>query len=103
MILILIIDLVVVASLIAASRRRLEDALPAFCFFIVLVPFESRLVIPGLFDVSTWRVALLTLIILYLVRREPASSCPIPLKNLMFLHIGWVLGSTLYSLSVVTS
>jgi hypothetical protein len=103
MILILIIDLVVVVSLIAASRQRLEDALPVFCFFLVLIPFESRLVIPGVFDVTTWRVALLTLVVLYLVRPKPANSNPIPLKNLMFLHIGWVLCSTLYSLSVVTS
>jgi hypothetical protein len=103
MILILIIDLIVVVSLIAASRRCLEDALPLFCFFLVLIPFESRLVIPGVFDVTTWRVALLTLVLLYLVRRKPANSYPIPLKNLMFLHIGWVLCSTLYSLSVVTS
>jgi hypothetical protein len=103
MIVVLIIDFVVVVSLIAASRRRLEDALPVFCFFLVLIPFESRLVIPGLFDVTTWRIALLTLVILYLVRREPVTVSRVPLKNLMFLHIGWALCSTLYSLSVVTS
>jgi hypothetical protein len=103
LVLILIIDLVVVVSLILASRQRLEDALPVFCFFLVLIPFESRLVIPGVFDVTTWRIALLTLVLLYFVRRKPASANPIPLKSLMLLHIGWALCSTLYSLSVVTS
>jgi len=103
MTLILFIDIVIVVSLIAASHRRLENALPMFCFFLVLLPFEARLVVPGLFDLTTDRIALLTLLILFLVRREPANTRPIPLKGLMLLHIGWALCSTLYSLSVITS
>jgi O-Antigen ligase len=103
MILILLIDLVVVISLIVASRRRLQDALPLFCFFLVVMPFESRFVVPGVFDISTERVALLTLLILFLVRPGRSSFRKIPLKRLIWLHIGWALCSTVYSLSVVTS
>lgn len=103
MILILFIDFVIVVSLIKASRRRLEDALPVFCFFLVLLPFEARLVIPGLFDLTTDRIALLTLLVLFFARPRSTNNIPIPLKHLMLLHIGWAVCSTLYSLSVVTS
>ena len=65
---ILFIDLVVVLSLIRAARQRLENALPVFCFILVLAPLESRLVIPGAFDLSTERVAMLTLLGLFLAR-----------------------------------
>jgi hypothetical protein len=103
MTIILCIQFVVVISLVMASRRRLEDALPVFCFFLVLMPLEAKVVIPGLFDINTMRVSLLTLLILYLCRRELNNICPIPLKRLMYLHIGWALLSTIYSISTVTS
>ena len=103
MILIVGIQLVIVLSLVVASRRRLENAFPALCFFLVLMPLESRLVVPGLFDFNTMRVSLLTLLILTIVRGERADPSPLPLKHLMFFHIGWAVCSTLYSLSVATS
>lgn len=103
MTIVLLLQFVIVVSLIVASRRRLENALPVLCFFLVLMPLESRIVIPGLFDLNTMRVSLLTLLILYFYRRESVAGGPIPLKNLMVLHIGWAICSTLYSLSVATS
>jgi hypothetical protein len=104
MIIILLIDFAIVVSLVAASRRGLENALPVFTFFSVLMPYEARLVIPGFFDVSTMRVALLTLSVLFLTRRDRTiSSSPIPLKRLILLHTAWLVCSTFYSLSVVTS
>jgi hypothetical protein len=103
MIIILFLQLVIVVTLVRASRRRLEDALPFFCFFLVLMPLESRIVIPGLFDFNTMRLSLLTLLILYIVKGRSSSSEPLPLKGSMYLHIGWVICSTLYSLSVATS
>jgi hypothetical protein len=103
MLIIIFLQCVIVVSMIRASRPHLENALPVFAFFVVLMPLESRLVIPGLCDFNTMRVALLTLLTLYLVRGEKVSGRPIPLKGLMFLHIAWALCSTLYSLSVVTS
>jgi hypothetical protein len=96
-------QLVIVATLVVASRRRLENALPAFCFFLVLMPLEAKVVIPGFFDINTMRVSLLTLLILYISRRESNSNGPIPLKRLMFVHIFWALLSTICSISAVTS
>lgn len=103
MILILCMQLTIVLSIVYASRHRLEDALPVFCFFLVLMPLEARLVIPGLFDLTTMRISLLTLLTLYFTRGEPASSEPLPLKNLMILHVFWAALSTIYSLSFTTS
>jgi hypothetical protein len=104
MALILLIDLIVVLSMLRAGRKRLENALPVFCFFLVLVPFESRLVIPGLFDLSTERVAVVTLLLMFLTRPgDRIRRSQIPFKNLMFLHLGWVICSTAISLSVATS
>ena len=103
MIIILVIDLAIVFSLVVASRRSLEDALPVFAFFAVLMPYEARLVIPAFFDISTMRVALLTLSILFLAKRDRTIKSAIPLKRLMLVHVGFVLCSTFYSLSVVTS
>jgi O-Antigen ligase len=103
MTLILCMQLLMVVSLVVASRRSLENALPLLCFFVVVMPLEARLVIPGLFDINTIRVLLLTLLILYLGRRPPISPGSIPLKRLMFLQIGCGAWSTIYSLSVATS
>ncbi|MEO8737581.1 MAG: O-antigen ligase family protein [Edaphobacter sp.] len=96
-------QLTIVLSIVYASRHRLENGLPIFCFFLVLMPLEARVVIPGLFDLNTMRISLLTLLTLYLTRGEPASSEPLPLKNLIFLHVSWAALSTLYSLSFATS
>jgi hypothetical protein len=100
---ILFIDLVVVLSLIRAARQRLENTLPVFCFILVLAPLESRLVIPGAFDLSTERVAMLTLLGLFLARGRERNKRSIPLKYIMLLHVTWALCSTIYSLSVATS
>jgi len=100
---ILILQFVIVVSMVRASREHLENALPVFSFFVVLMPLESRLVIPGAFDFNTMRVSLLTLLILYFIRKEKTDYSPIPLKSLMLLNVCWAVCSTLYSLSVVTS
>jgi hypothetical protein len=78
MILIAFFQLVIIGGLVRASRRRLEDALPLFCFFLVLMPLESRFVIPGLFDVNTMRISLGTLLILYLVKGKNSGRGPLP-------------------------
>jgi hypothetical protein len=100
---VLLIDVVVILSLVIASRRRLEDCLPVFCFFAVLIPNESKLVISGGFDLGTTRVSLLTLLTLFFIRGRHMYRQPLPLKRLMVLHIAWALLSTCYSLSVMTS
>lgn len=103
MALIILIDLGIVISLVVASRRRLEDALPIFCFFLVLMPFEARIVLPGLFDLTTERVELITLLALYLFRRHRAPRRRVPLARLMIVHVAWVVCSALYSLAVAVS
>jgi hypothetical protein len=103
MILILLIQCTIVVTLLRFGRRGVEHALPAFCFFLTLMPLEARLVIPGVFDVNTMRVSLLTLLVLFLSRKRPPNTNRIPLKNLMLLHVTWVLISTAYSISVATS
>jgi hypothetical protein len=103
MIIIFCLQFGIVISIILASRRHLENALPVFSFFVVLMPLESRLVVPGLCDFNTMRISLLTLLILYLVRGEKGNYGPIPLKSLMLLHVLWAVCSTFYSLSVATS
>jgi len=104
MILITCMQFAIVLSLVVASRRNLENALPVFCFFLVLMPLEARLVIPGLFDFNTMRVSLLTLLVLYLYHgRASSNDSPLPLKSLIILHISWAVCSTIYSLSVATS
>lgn len=104
MLLIICMQLAIVLSLVITGRRSLENALPIFCFFLVLMPLEARLVIPGLFDFNTMRVSLLTLLVLYLYHGGANSNDgPLPLKSLILLHVSWAICSTIYSLSVATS
>lgn len=103
MLLILGLQLTMVISLIVTSKRRVEDAFPVLCFFLVLMPLEARVVIPGVCDVNTIRIALLTVLALTITRGEREDLAPMPLKGLMMLHISWAVCSTLYSLSIATS
>lgn len=103
MLLIIVIDIVVITSLIACSRRGLEAALPLFCFYLVLMPIESKIVIPGLFDLTTERVAMITIMVMFFRRKRCDDKPPLPMKRLMYLHATWALCSTAYSISVATS
>jgi hypothetical protein len=103
MILSLCMQIAIVVWLIVASRKRLEDALPALAFFLVVMPLESQIRLPGLFDLTTMRITLLTVVVLYLMRSEPRNVDPLPLRGLIVLHVAWAALSTLYSVSVLTS
>jgi hypothetical protein len=103
MILTVLLQLIVIATLVKTGRRRLEDALPWFCFFLVLMPLEAKVVIPGLFDVNTMRVSLLTLLFLFWRERKRLNRERLPFRGLMFVHIAWALLSCMYSLAVATS
>ena len=103
MLIVLLIQTIIVITLVVSARKRLENALPFFCFFLTLMPLEAKLVIPGLFDLNIMRVSLLTLLVLYLVKKEKRSRDKLPLTNLMYMHVAWALCSTIYSLSFVTS
>ena len=86
-----------------ATRRGLERALPTFVFFLTLIPNECRLVIPGLFDLYTRRLALILLAVLFFTKRKRSAIQTLPMRNLLFLHVGWVLLSTLTSIVMLTS
>jgi O-antigen ligase len=103
MLLIFFIQSAIVIALIVSGRRRLENALPLFCFFLTLMPLEAKLVIPSLFDINIMRVSLLTLLGLFLVQREKSHWERLPLVKLMYMHVGWAFCSTVYSLSFTTS
>lgn len=103
MLIVIFIQAIIVITLVASARRRLENALPLFCFFLTLMPLEAKLVIPGLFDLNIMRVSLLTLLALFLFKKEKRSRDKLPLTNLMYMHVAWALCSTVYSLSFVTS
>jgi hypothetical protein len=100
---IFLLEFLVIYSIFRASRHDLENALPVFAFFVVLMPLECKVVIPGLCDVNTMRFGLITLLVLYFQRRQRVDHAPIPMKSLMLAHVGWAICSTLYSLSVATS
>lgn len=102
MTLILIIDVIVVGVLVGLTLTRgLERALPFFVFVVVLVPWQSKIVITGLFDLTTQRIALIILIGLYILTRmrKPRTHTaePVPLKFLILLSIGWLFLSTINS------
>src|SRR5579875_507366 len=103
MLLILCLQVIIVFSLIRSSRERLENAFPVACFFLVLMPLEARLVIPGVCDLNTMRLTLVTLLLLSFSRGETVDSDPLPLKSLMVTHVLFAICSTAYSLSVATS
>ena len=104
MLLVLFIDLVIIGSLVwVAARKGLEQALPYFVFFVVLLPEESRIRVEGALDVYSHRVALVTLLLLFLCFRKKSKIRSIPFKNLIYLHIAWATTSTLFSIVTATS
>jgi len=99
MVLVCVINLIVIGGLVfLAVTKGLERALPFFTFMVVLVPTDSKIELPGLFDLTTQRVALITLAVLFLVlgeRKGPdAKAFATPLKYLICTHIVWCIIST---------
>src|SRR3954465_6875883 len=104
MLLILAIDIVVVLVLVVAfNRRGLEAALPYFAFFVTLLPEECRIPLPGLFDLYGHRLALVLLVVFFFASNARNTGRALPLKNLILLHTGWALFSTLTSIVILTS
>lgn len=104
MTLILVIHAAVVIGLVAiATTRGLERALPFFVFVTVLVPPAARIELFGLFALSAQRVAVITLVALYvLCGGSRASGAPlrsVPLRVLLAIHVLWLVLSSLDSVS----
>lgn len=108
MAIVFIIDILVAAILVGlALAKGVEHALPFVTFVLVLIPTASVIPIPGLFDLTTQRVVIATLTLLYLglERGKPATpeAGAIPLRWLMALHIAWSLVAVAHSVVPVMS
>lgn len=100
--LIYIIDAVAVVTLIViGARRGLEQALPAAAFILILVPRDAAIPLPGLFDLTTQRIVLAVLTVLYLslpAKESGLRRIATPLKWLILLHLAWCCLSTANSI-----
>ena len=104
--LVIVIDLIAIIVLLslAYSRDGLERALPFATFLIVLVPIESLLPM-GFFTLTTHRLVIGVLAVLYLIRGNGSQSTAekLPLKILLFIHVMWSLVATMNSIVPVMS
>jgi hypothetical protein len=97
MVLIVLIDLAVIAALFVANRRGIENTLPVFAFVAVLVPTISKIPLPVGFDLTTHRLALMLLVVLFLLQRPTSDNIQVsgpPLTLLIGFHVVWCLLST---------
>jgi hypothetical protein len=105
----LIIDVVVVAVLaFIALTKGVEAALPFFVFVVTLVPGESKIAIPGLFDLTTARLAIIVLLGFYFVPGKGAQPADgqkqkLPLRLILALMILWSLVSAANSIVFTAS
>lgn len=104
--LIVIFDLLIPFILIAITLTKgFERALPVATFLLMLFPVESQIEIPGLFDLTTQRVIVLTLLVLYLGFGRPAEGGErkLPLRYLLAVQVLWLLVATANSAVFVIS
>jgi hypothetical protein len=99
--LVIIIDLIVFFWLCRkALTSGLEAALPFASFILVLIPIEASISL-GLFELTTQRLIVGLLLILYLTGNsvtERQVRLPMQLKWLIVLHVCWCLLSTANSI-----
>lgn len=103
MLLTLLLDIVVIVSLFTLWRKRgIEGCLPLAAFFLIFFPEESKLPIPGLFDITTQRLVTIVLLCFYMAGKKGRRR-PLPLKIPILLVAGWWTVSTLNSIAFVDS
>lgn len=93
------INLLSISWLIAVTAKRgFERALPSAAFLMVVLPFESQIRLPGLFDLTTQRLIVMLLVVLYVVsgRGHTGSGVPpeLPNKYLLIVLLAWMGVST---------
>src|SRR2546422_10953800 len=82
MALIYLIDFAAIALLVAvAFYKGVEQALPFLAFFMVLIPNESKIPLPGLFDLTTQRLVLVTVTALYFLLGERNAQAGRPART----------------------
>jgi O-antigen ligase len=81
----------VVTLAAVALTKGFEKALPVAAFLYVLFPEESKIPVPGLFDLTTQRFMTITLILLcfFLGKRSEASPKKLPLKLGVIALVLW--------------
>ncbi len=108
MILVIILDIIVVAVLFGVARRHgIEQTLPVATCLLLLFPFESQLSLPGLFDLTTQRIVILSLAVIYLMwgsaHDTVSRQSKLPLKYLLIFLLCWMTLSTVNSVVVSVS
>jgi O-Antigen ligase len=108
MILVILIDLLLVAMLFyKSSQKGVENALPAFTFFTVLLPENCQIPLPGLFGLTAQRLAVVILLLCFLIfkpkRDLPTNQNSTPLVFLICLQLVWALVSSANSIVPVMS
>lgn len=103
---VILIDLFAVIALCrVAATSGFEAALPLAAFLMAAAPLESSVPL-GLFELTTQRLVIMILLVLYLTvgshDREPGPM-PMPLKVLICIHIAWCALSTVNSVVPVMS
>lgn len=108
MVLVGVIDILVIAVIVGLTvSKDLERTLPFVAFLLTLMPRDSTIPLPGLFELTTHRVILVTLGLLYVFFRNSGAGghadFSTPLKYLILAHITWSLLSTMNSVVFVLS
>jgi hypothetical protein len=97
MVLVIILDILAVAAMIFANRRKgFRFTLPLAAFLLILFPEESKVSIAGLFDVTTQRVVVITLVVLSASAGGQGSGGrrKLPLKPaIVGMALWWMLSS----------
>src|SRR5215831_4159667 len=97
MTLVLIIDALVVCILVGmVVTKGFERSLPVTALLLMLFPNECQLRLPNLFEITTQRVLVVVLTVLFLICGRKNKQ-QLPLRYLLSLQIGWMLVSTLQS------
>jgi O-antigen ligase len=99
MTLVAILDVIVVVVLCASVvLRGFERTLPVAAFLLILFPDASQLHLAGLFDLTTQRVLVSVLLVLYVFSgrkaRKGSASGKLPLKYLVLAQVAWMIVST---------
>jgi len=106
MILVLILDFIVIVTLLmVAINKGFTATLPVAAFFLVLFPEESKVSAGDLFDMTTQRLVVLTLLFLMLAMTKQRGASPerLPLKGWIVLLAVWWTLSTVNSIAFTDS
>lgn len=104
MLLVLGLDIVVIASLVATWKNKgIEGCLPLAAFLLVFFPEESKLPIFGMFDITTQRLVTLVLLCFYVADKSKIYRRRLPLKIPIVMIAVWWAIATINSIVFVDS